>query len=167
MPAHGYRDYFPDVNGGQFSFTVDKEGLIIYGLGAIKGLGEGPIENIIAVTRRVRWSIYQPLLISVNRIDMSVINKRSVEALIRSGAMDSISADRAVLLASMNEAIKTAEQSGRVQESGVDDMFGDLVPSESDEDVYTNFRHVKPWSEQRRLAGREGNAGALPVGASD
>ena len=82
---------------------------------------------------------------------MSVINKRSVEALIRSGAMDSFGADRAVLLASMNEAIKTAEQSGRVQASGVDDMFGDLVPAENSEDVYANYVHVKTWSEQRRL----------------
>ncbi len=139
----------PDVNGGQFSFTVDNEGRIIYGLGAIKGLGEGPIENIIAV--REESGPFTNLFDFCSRINMSVINKRSVEALIRSGAMYSFGADRAVLLASMNEAIKTAEQSGRVQESGVDDMFGDLVPSESDEDVYTNFKHVKPWSEQRRL----------------
>jgi len=139
----------PDVNGGQFSFTVDNVGRIIYGLGAIKGLGEGPIENIIAV--REASGPFTNLFDFCSRINMSVINKRSVEALIRSGALDSFGADRAVLLASMKEAIKTAEQSGRVQESGVDDMFGDLVPSESDEDVYTNFKHVKPWSEQRRL----------------
>jgi len=139
----------PDVNGGQFSFTVDNEGRIIYGLGAIKGLGEGPIENIIAV--REESGSFTNLFDFCSRINMSVINKRSVEALIRSGAMDSFGADRAVLLASMNEAIKTAEQSGRVQESGVDDMFGDLVPSKSDEDIYANFKHVKTWSEQRRL----------------
>jgi len=86
-----------------------------------------------------------------SRINMSVINKRAIEALIRSGAMDSFGADRAILLASMGEAVKTAEQSDRTQASGVDDMFGELVPSQSSDDVYGNFRKIKPWSEQRRL----------------
>ena len=139
----------PDVNGGQFSFTVDEQGRIIYGLGAIKGLGEGPIENIIAV--REESGPFTNLFDFCSRINMSVINKRSVEALIRSGAFDTFGADRSVLLASMNEAIKTAEQSGRTQASGVDDMFGELVPSDNTENVYANYSHVKGWSEQRRL----------------
>ena len=139
----------PDVNAGQFQFTVDKQGRIIYGLGAIKGLGEGPIENIIAV--RKASGPFTNLFDFCSRINMSVINKRAIEALIRSGAMDSFGADRAILLASMGEAVKTAEQSDRTQASGVDDMFGELVPSQSSDDVYGNFRKIKPWSEQRRL----------------
>ena len=139
----------PDVNSGLFSFTVDENGNIIYGLGAIKGLGEGPIENIIAV--RQESGSFTNLFDFCSRVNMSVINKRAIEALIRSGAMDSFGADRAVLLASMNEAIKTAEQNDRTQASGVDDMFGDLVSAETTDDVYGNYKHVKPWSEQRRL----------------
>ena len=139
----------PDVNSGRFSFTVDKQGRIIYGLGAIKGLGEGPIENIIAV--REETGSFNNLFDFCDRINMSVLNKRAIEALIRSGAMDTFGADRAVLLASMSEAVKTAEQSDRTQASGVDDMFGDLIPSESTQDVYSNYRKVKAWSEQRRL----------------
>jgi DNA polymerase III subunit alpha len=139
----------PDVNSGRFSFTVDKQGQIIYGLGAIKGLGEGPIENIIAV--REETGSFNNLFDFCDRINMSVLNKRAIEALIRSGAMDTFGADRAVLLASMSEAVKTAEQSDRTQASGVDDMFGDLIPSESNQDVYSNYRKVKAWSEQRRL----------------
>ncbi len=139
----------PDVNSGRFQFTVDEKGNIIYGLGAIKGLGEGPIANIIKV--REESGTFANLFEFCTRINISVINKRAIEALIRSGAMDSFGADRAVLLVSMGAAIKTAEQSDRTQASGVDDMFGDLVPSESSEDVYGNFRKVKPWSEQRRL----------------
>ncbi|MFT5321240.1 MAG: DNA polymerase-3 subunit alpha [Pseudohongiellaceae bacterium] len=139
----------PDVNSGHFSFTVDKQGRIIYGLGAIKGLGEGPIENIIMV--REASGSFKNLFDFCDRINMSVLNKRAIEALIRSGAMDTFGADRAVLLASMSEAVKTAEQSDRTQASGVDDMFGDLIPSESTQDVYSNYRKVKAWSEQRRL----------------
>ena len=139
----------PDVNSGRFSFTVDKQGRIIYGLGAIKGLGEGPIENIIAV--REETGSFNNLFDFCDRINMSVLNKRAIETLIRSGAMDTFGADRAVLLASMSEAVKTAEQSDRTQASGVDDMFGDLIPAESTQDVYSNYRKVKAWSEQRRL----------------
>ncbi len=139
----------PDVNSGRFSFTVDDQGRIIYGLGAIKGLGEGPIENIIAV--REDSGSFNNLFDFCNRINMSVLNKRAIEALIRSGAMDSFGADRAVLLASMSEAVKTAEQSDRTEASGVADMFGDLVPDDDADDIYSNYRNVRPWSEQRRL----------------
>jgi len=137
------------VNSGHFAFTVDDQGRIVYGLGAIKGLGEGPIENIIAV--RTQTGAFKNLFDFCNRINMSVINKRSIEALIRSGAMDSFGGDRSVLLASMSEAIKTAEQSDKTLASGVDDMFGELVPTDSSGDVYRNYQNVKPWSEQRRL----------------
>jgi len=52
----------------------------------------------------------------------------------------------------MGEAIKTAAQAHRIQESGVDDLFGELVPTDETEvDVYANFRHVRSWSEKRRL----------------
>jgi len=139
----------PDVNSGRFSFTVDGQGRIIYGLGAIKGLGEGPIENIIAV--REESGPFTNLFDFCNRINMSVLNKRAIEALIRSGAIDSFGADRAVLLASMSEAVKTAEQSDRTEASGVADMFGDLVPDDNAGDIYSNYRNVRPWSEQRRL----------------
>lgn len=146
----------PDVNIGSYGFTVDYnaqgEAHVIYGLGAIKGLGEGPIENIIKT--REDSGPFQNLFDFCKRVDLTIINKRSLEALIRSGAFDSISqdVDRAILLASMGEAIKTAAQAARIQESGVDDLFGELVPSDQTEvDVYANFRHVRSWSEKRRL----------------
>jgi len=145
----------PDVNIGHYRFTVDYEDekpQVIYGLGAIKGLGSGPIENIIA-TREASGS-FKNLYDFCQRVDLGIINKRSIEALIRAGAFDSISrnTDRAILLASMTEAVKTAEQTARIQASGVEDLFGNLMPSEeSDEDVYQAFRHIRPWSEQRRL----------------
>ena len=146
----------PNVNIGSYGFTVDYndkgDAYVVYGLGAIKGLGEGPIENIIET--REASGPFRNLFDFCKRVDLSIINKRSLEALIRSGAFDSISkgVDRAILIASMSEAIKTAAQAARIQESGVDDLFGELVPTEeSTDDVYENYRHIRPWSEQRRL----------------
>lgn len=150
LPLHA-----PDVNIGRYGFTVDYENgkpQVIYGLGAIKGLGEGPIENIIRT--REEGGAFRNLYDFCQRVDLGIINKRSIEALIRSGAFDSISVntDRAILLACMSEAIKTAEQTARIEESGVEDLFGNLVPTASaEEDVYAGYRHIRPWSEQRRL----------------
>ena len=77
-------------------------------------------------------------------------NKRAVEAMIRSGAMDDFGTNRAVMMASMEEAVKTADQASRTLASGVDDMFGEITSSTGG-DVYENFRHIKPWGNQRQL----------------
>ncbi|MEX2367216.1 MAG: DNA polymerase III subunit alpha, partial [Pseudohongiellaceae bacterium] len=138
----------PDVNMGRYYFTVNAAGEIVYGLGAIKGLGEGPIDNIIKV--REESGSFSNLFDFCKRSDQGVINKRAIEALIRSGALDSFGTERAVLMASMSEAIRTAEQCSRIEASGVEDLFGEIVPL-ADEDVYANFKHVRPWSDQRRL----------------
>jgi DNA polymerase-3 subunit alpha len=139
----------PDINSGHFSFTVSKEGQIIYGLGAIKGLGEGPVTNIVKV--REESGPFKHLFDFCKRVDLGAVNKRALEALIRSGAFDNFGADRAVLLASMSEAVRTAEQNSRSQASGVHDLFGEIVPAPESEDVYANFRMIRPLSDDQRL----------------
>jgi DNA polymerase-3 subunit alpha len=139
----------PDVNSGRFAFTVNSSGQIVYGLGAIKGLGEGPVENLIRI--REASGAFTNLFDFCKRVELGVINKRAIEALIRSGACDSFGADRAVLLAAMGEAVKTAEQNSRMEASGVDDLFGEITPTIETDDVYANFRHIRKWSEMRRL----------------
>ena len=104
----------PDVNQGQFHFSVDGQGRVIYGLGAIKGLGEGPVENIIAA--RTEGGPFKDLFDFCSRVDGRKVNKRALEAMIRSGALDEIGPEgemgyrRAVMLAGMDEAVKLAEQ---------------------------------------------------------
>ncbi|MES2606770.1 MAG: DNA polymerase III subunit alpha [Pseudomonadota bacterium] len=139
----------PDINQGSFSFTVSKAGQIVYGLGAIKGLGEGPIHNLIKV--REESGPFKDLFDFCKRVELGLINKRAIEALVRAGACDSFGADRAVLLAAMPEAVQTAEQNSMMQQSGVGDLFGDTITSVTSTDVYANFRHIRAWSEQRRL----------------
>jgi DNA polymerase III subunit alpha len=139
----------PDINEGRFGFTVNKASQIVYGLGAIKGLGEGPIHNLIKV--RSEQGPFKDLFDFCQRVDLSMLNKRAIEALIRAGACDRFGADRAVLLASMGEAVQTAEQNSRLQQSGVGDLFGDTIKPVMTADVYANFRHIRPWSDQRRL----------------
>ncbi|MGB3611080.1 MAG: DNA polymerase III subunit alpha [Cellvibrio sp.] len=159
----------PDVNSGEFHFTVDEAGNIIYGLGAIKGLGEGPVESIIAA--RNAGGPFKNLFDFCARIDPRKVNKRALEALIRSGAADNlgpginIDHDRAVMFAAMNEAVKAAEQSAANTSAGMMDLFGDVVPSAgTDEDVYRDFHRVRSWTMKERLNAEKETLGLYLTG---
>jgi DNA polymerase-3 subunit alpha len=145
----------PDVNSGEFHFNVDDDDNIIYGLGAIKGLGEGPIENILEARKD---GPFKDLFDFCARIDPRKVNKRALEALIRSGAVDNlgpklnIDYDRSVMSSAMAEAVQAAEQSAANANAGMSDLFGDVVPTAAEgEDVYADFRQVRTWSMKERL----------------
>jgi DNA polymerase-3 subunit alpha len=153
----------PDVNVGEFMFTVNERGEIIYGLGAIKGLGEGPIESIIAA--RNSGGPFKNLFDFCARTDARKMNKRALEALIRAGAFDQLGVDRAILMASMQDAIQAAEQTANNASSGMADLFGDVVPvGDAGGDVYKNFRNVRPWSTKQRLEGEKETLGLYVTG---
>lgn len=152
----------PDVNEGEFMFTVNREGAIIYGLGAIKGLGEGPVESII--NARNEGGPFKNLFDFCERTDLRKVNKRAMEALIRSGSFDSLKVDRAVLMASTAEAVKAAEQSAGNRDAGMMDLFGDVVPGEDSGDVYADYRHIRPWSPKEQLGGEKDTLGLYVTG---
>ena len=144
----------PDVNVGQFNFTVNEAGEIVYGLGAIKGLGEGPVESILKAREEAP---FKDLLDMCLRVDAQSVNKRTMEALIRSGALDKlvegdIDHSRAMLTIMLPEAAQAAEQSSRNEASGVDDLFGDITPMEPNrKGVQRSQQKFQPWTEQQRL----------------
>ena len=164
----------PDVNSGEFHFTVDDAGRIIYGLGAIKGLGEGPVESII--TARNEGGPFKDLFDFCARVDPRKVNKRALEAIIRSGAADSlgptyhsstqlIDHDRAVMFAAMSEAVKTAEQATANSNAGMMDLFG-AVSAEGDsaKEVYADFRRVRTWTMKERLNAEKETLGLYLTG---
>ncbi|WP_338526027.1 DNA polymerase III subunit alpha [Pseudomonas batumici] len=165
----------PDVNASEFKFTVNDEGRIIYGLGAIKGVGEGPVE---AITEARQDGPFKDLFDFCARVDLKRINKRTLDGLIRSGALDrlgphfhdeskayhaNIDRNRAVLLAAMEEAIKAAEQTARTHDSGHADLFGGLFVEE-DADVYANHRKAKELTLKERLKGEKDTLGLYLTG---
>ncbi|HOY22612.1 MAG TPA: DNA polymerase III subunit alpha [Cellvibrio sp.] len=164
----------PDVNSGEFKFTVNDEGNIIYGLGAIKGLGEGPVEAIIAA--RNQGGAFKDLFDFCSRVDPRKINKRALEALIRSGAADNlgptvntpkhnIDHDRAVMFASMSEAVKTAEQAAANSNAGMMDLFGEVMANDAaNTDVYADFRRVRTWTMKERLHAEKETLGLYLTG---
>jgi len=164
----------PDVNSGEFHFTVDDAGNIIYGLGAIKGLGEGPVESIIAA--RNEGGVFKNLFDFCARVDPRKLNKRALEAIIRSGAADrlgptygspqhNIDHDRAVMFAAMSEAVKTAEQTAANTNAGMMDLFGGVVADEStNADAYSDFRRVRTWTMKERLNAEKETLGLYLTG---
>lgn len=146
----------PDVNLGEFNFTVNGNREIVYGLGAIKGLGEGPVANIIAA--RKNGGKFVSLLDFCQRVDARNVNKRTLEALVKAGALDSLQSGskdqaRASLFAAIAETTKAAEQSSRNEAIGVQDMFGDISPANTPASAGASSRTwARPWSEQQRLA---------------
>ncbi|OPX54635.1 DNA polymerase III, alpha subunit [Oceanospirillum multiglobuliferum] len=151
----------PDVNSGAFRFTVNAAGEIVYGLGAIKGVGEGPIEAIVAA--RNEGGPYTDLFDFCARNDSRKVNKRTVEALIRSGALDKIGPSRSVMLASVEDAFKAAEQSSRNADIGMMDMFGELAAEET-LDPYADHRKVRDWTDKERLKGERDTLGLYLTG---
>lgn len=85
----------PDINTGQHHFSVNDNGEIVYGIGAIKGVGEGPIEALI--TAREQGGIFKDLFDLCARVDLKKINRRTFENLIMSGAFDKLGPHRAAL----------------------------------------------------------------------
>ncbi|MFK7732790.1 MAG: DNA polymerase III subunit alpha [Pseudomonadales bacterium] len=144
----------PDVNIAVLSFTVDDEQQIVYGLGAIKGLGEGPVDSIIAAREA---GPFTDLFDFCNRTDARKVNRRAIEALIRAGAFDSLGESRAVLMASLDKAQKSAEQESRNAVAGMIDLFGEM--DEQVQDVYEDFRSTKPWRKKDVLAGEKETLG--------
>lgn len=94
----------PDINRGQFRFVADGKGKIIYGLGAIKGLGEGPIESIVQA--RSKGALFKDLFDLCERVEPRKLNKRVLEALIGSGAVDYLVPDAVLETVLKKEFIK-------------------------------------------------------------
>ena len=145
----------PDVNAGQFNFTVNPGGEIVYGLGAIKGVGQGPVENLVLAREQKPFS---DLLDLCRRVDSRHVNKRTLEALLRAGALDKLiegdlDSARAQLAVMLPRAMQAAEQANRNQASGMDDLFGGIAPVlDARADYIFGKAQVKPWAEQKRLA---------------
>ena len=153
----------PDVNVGGYKFTVDTEGRVVYGLGAIRGVGEGPIGAIVEA--RNAGGPFNDLFDFCRRIDPKRMNKRTLEALIRSGALDNLGPNRAVLFAAMEDALKAAAQNHANQNLGMMDMFGDaFVAEEEASDVYAEYRHVREWTDRERLSGEKDTLGLYLTG---
>ncbi|MGQ7246725.1 DNA polymerase III subunit alpha [Halomonas sp. V046] len=154
----------PDVNVGGYKFTVDDQARVVYGLGAIRGVGEGPIGAIVEA--RAQDGPFRDLFDFCRRIDPKRINKRTLEALIRSGALDNLGPNRAVLAAALEDALRAAAQNHQNQNAGMMDMFGDAfaAPEEEAGDPYADYLRAREWTDRERLSGEKDTLGLYLTG---
>jgi DNA polymerase-3 subunit alpha len=116
----------PDVNNSLYHFSVPAEQTILYGLGAIKGVGRGAVEALIA-DREVNGP-FRNLTEFCRRADHDKINRRAIEAMIKSGAMDGFGDTRRGMLHQLGDALRSADQQARAAAAGQNDMFGHAEP---------------------------------------
>src|SRR3989442_3225383 len=139
----------PDVNESGFKFPVVGDRRIRFGLGAIKNVGGGATESILAGPRA--GGRYRSLVDLSDRIDLRLCNKRVIEALIDSGACDSLGGRRAQLVAALDHAFAEAQARQAERDSGQHALFGGGGET-PDPGPPASLPDVLPWSEHDRLA---------------
>lgn len=146
----------PDINQGYYKFSVPEPGVIIYGLGAVKGVGKNAVEYI--VQERKKNADYQDLFDFCQRVDNRKVNRRALENLIRCGSFDELGPNRASLSATIDDAIKTAEQQVKNQAAGQSSMF-DAEQFKTSAVNTNQFRELPDWNDKQRLAAEKESLG--------
>lgn len=137
----------PDINASAYHFTVVSSETLRYGLGAIKGVGENAIVNLIAAREA---GPFTSLFDFCRRVDLFKVNRRVLEALIRAGALDCFNTHRASLLASIDKALQSAEQFHENEARGQADIFGHYDHSATN-NTEESLVHASAWTELQRL----------------
>ncbi|MBA5808488.1 DNA polymerase III subunit alpha [Morganella morganii] len=149
----------PDINSGLYHFHVNDEGEIVYGIGAIKGVGEGPIEAILEARKDGH---FKDIFDLCARTDIKKLNRRVMEKLIMSGAFDRLGPHRAALMSSLEDALKAADQHAKAEATGQADMFG--VLAEAPEQVERSYANIPKWQEEIILEGERETLGLYLTG---
>jgi DNA polymerase-3 subunit alpha len=144
----------PDINASNYMFEASDDRTIVYGLGAVKGVGRGAVDSIVEARRS--GGAFADMSDFCRRVDAQKINKRVLEALILSGSMDALAPNRASLMLQLPEAVRAAEQHARDAEAGQHDMFGaaSAAPVAS-----TPLPTAPEWPIERKLAGERETLG--------
>jgi DNA polymerase-3 subunit alpha len=151
----------PDVNASSYEFAPDGERCIRYGLGAVRGVGAGAVEGLIE--ERTARGPYQSLEDLCRRLDLQRVNRRVLEALLRSGSLDSLGENRATLMDRLLAAMQLGDQNTRAHAAGQNDMFGGLAAVARA--APASRREALPeWSEAVRLAGERDTLGLYLTG---
>ena len=133
----------PDINASGYRFDPIDSRTIRYGLGAVKGTGESAVLDILKAREA---GAFTDLFDFCTRIDRRVVNRRTIEALVRAGAFDALETDRARLLANVGQAIESAEQQAAA--AGQSSLFDDAAGGAGFE---PQWLAAQPWDDRRRL----------------
>lgn len=143
----------PSINSGRFRFSVDDSGRIVYGLGAIRNLGQGQIERIAAAREQASFKSLSDLC---RRTGGQLLNQRALEILIDSGACDELAegeaaAARAWLRHCLPAALQAAEQYQQDQAFGIANLFGGMEEEADVEEEIAPMRELRIWDMRAML----------------
>ena len=143
----------PNINKSNYTFTVTEKNEIVYGLGAIKGVGKAIID-IILNERSLNGS-YKSLDDLLKRCGTNKINKRVIEALIKSGSFDTFGDTRSSLMSIYPKSMKMADQNSKNIQHGQIDIFGFTESNEKKKDLEPSFEWptIKKLSYERDVLG--------------
>ena len=149
----------PDVNRSGFAFTVAGPKRISYGLGALKGVGASAVDAIVA--ERDARGPFKSLLDLCRRVDLQKINRRVLEALARSGALDALGVNRATLMAAIPDVLQLAERSAHAIAAGQATLFGG---GEQRDELEHEIAPQREWTKRERLEAERESLGLYLTG---
>ena len=149
----------PNVNRSEFAFAVGGPQQIIYGLGAIKGVGKSVVDAIIA--ERANGGPFTGLVDFARRVGAGRVNRRVLEALVRAGALDGLGANRATLMNAIGDTLQLAERSAQADAAGQGALFG---PVSSDDAIAHVFKVQREWTKRERLENERDSLGLYLTG---
>lgn len=138
----------PDVNESANDFSVFSEGVIRFGLAAVKNVGEAAIESIVSA--REEGGQFKSLFDFCERIDSRKVNKRVIESLIKCGAFDFTKFHRALMFETLNRAMDLASSRQRDRLSGQANIF-DILSSSDTPSLESKMDDVPRWGERQIL----------------
>jgi DNA polymerase-3 subunit alpha len=144
----------PDANHSDFMFVATDANTVRYGLGAVKGVGQGACEAIVKA--RHEGGAFSGLLDFCKRVDSSKLNKRALEALINAGALDALGKNRASLALQLPEVLKAIDQLSKNRNAGIIDMFGS---SGGNDDIHIDLPQTDEWPVAQKLHGERETLG--------
>lgn len=144
---HGIEVRPPSVNHSDFLFTCGGD-VIFFGMGAIKGVGQGAVEAIVEARKAKPEKKFDSLEDFFASVDLKRVNKKVIECLIKAGAFDGFGAHRAQLMEAYQTYLDRAIGQQKDREVGQVSLF-DLAPAETQK---VNLPDVKPWTRSAMLA---------------
>ena len=148
----------PCINHSAVSFKAVDERTVLYGLGAIKGVGEAALAS--ALRERDSEGKFADLDDLCRRADHGSVNRRVLEALIKSGAADELGPNRASLMAHLGDALHGAEQMHRDNQAGQNDLFGlDAAQPADAPQAVSAITPLDDWPDRQRLQAEKESLG--------
>ena len=139
----------PDINESEINFTVVDEKKIRFGLAAVKNVGTGAIESILAARRARPFSSLRDLSA---RVDGRLCNRKALESLVKCGAFDRLGGHRAQYMACLEESIAGGQVMQRERQNGQMTMFSLMDPQSREDLIRDRLPDIEEFSDKERLA---------------